>query len=42
MESMIVMRGLAPRIHLFDERWNAGSSPAMTLQKRFCQKHETP
>jgi hypothetical protein len=24
-ESMIVMRGLDPRIHLFDEGWIAGS-----------------
>jgi len=30
MESSLVMRGLDPRIHLLEEEWIAGSSPATT------------
>jgi len=32
MESLVVMRGLDPRIHLPGKGWIAGSSPAMTPQ----------
>ena len=43
LQSLTVMRGLDPRIHVFAKpaarkTWMAGSSPAMTMQENLCHK----